>query len=163
MTIMRVSVAGMKLDSEIKANLARRLVEEFAWVEVGRFSEEIAAGFIVQIEEIAPDSLWIGLKPAVETHKSGKAVVITAQVMTGPWNASMKEKLFARLDSAAREVLEIPKSKSGSNVWITVTEIEEGSFGVGGKPVSIALIAPYFTFDRQQRILKYLEPIICPQ
>lgn len=159
---MRVSVAGMKLNSAIKANLAERLIIEFASVEVGRFSEQIAAGFTVQIEEIASDSLWIGLKPAVETHKSGKAVVITAQVMAGSWNAAMKEELFARLDVAAREVLEIPKSKSGSNVWITVTEIEEGSFGVGGKPVSIAQLIPYFTFDRQQRIIKYLEPVKCP-
>jgi len=162
MTIMRVGVAGMNLNSAIKANLATRLVTEFASVEVGQFSEQIAAGFTVQIEEIASDNLWIGLKPAVETHKSGKAVVITAQVMAGPWNAAMKEELFARLDAAVREILEIPKSKNGSNVWITVTEIEEGSFGVGGKPIPIMQLAPFFTSDRQQRIIKYLEPAKCP-
>jgi hypothetical protein len=37
MTIMRVSVVGMTLDSATKSNLAKRLIEEFATVEVGRF------------------------------------------------------------------------------------------------------------------------------
>lgn len=157
MTIMRVSVAGMKLDSTIKTNLAKRLITAFASVEVGQFSEPIAAGFTVQIDEIAPDSLWMGLKPAVETHTSAKAVVITAQVMAGPWNATMKKELFARLDAGVREVLEIPQSDYASNIWITVTEIAEGSFGVGGKQVSIKRLAPIFTSDRQQRIIKYLE------
>lgn len=162
MTIMRVGVAGMKLDSKIKTNLAKRLITEFASVEVGQFSEQIVTGFTVLIEEMAPDSLWIGLRPAVETHKSGKTVIITAQVMAGPWNAAMKEELLVRLDEAVREILEIPKSKNGSNVWITVTEIEEGSFGVGGKPVPIMQLAPFFTSDRQQRIIKYLEHVKCP-
>jgi phenylpyruvate tautomerase PptA (4-oxalocrotonate tautomerase family) len=157
MTIIRAGVAGMRLDPPVKANLAKRLITEFAGVEVGHFSEPVAAGFTVQIDEIAPDSLWIGLKPAVEIHKSGKAVIISAQVMAGPWNAAMKEELFARLDAGVREVLEIPPGGSGFNVWITITEIEEGSFGVGGKPVSIARLAPFFTSDRQQRITKYLE------
>ena len=52
MTIMRVSVTGIKLQSEIKADLVRRLIEEFATVEVGQFSEAIAAGFTVQLEEL---------------------------------------------------------------------------------------------------------------
>lgn len=160
---MRVGVAGMKLNSEIKTTLAKQLIEAAAWVEVGKFSEQIAAGFTVQIEEVAPDSLWMGLKPLAETHRSGKAVVIQTQVMAGPWNAAMREKLFFRLDAVVREVLEIPKSKSGSDVWITVTEIEDGSFGVGGKPVSIAQLASFFTFDRQQRIIKHLEPVNYPQ
>ena len=162
MTIIRVSVAGMKLSSKIKANLAERLITEFASVEVGRFSEQIAAGFTVHIEEIASDSLWIGLKSVVETHKSGIAVVITAQVMAGPLNAAMKEELFARVGVAVGEVLEIPKSKGGSNVWITVTEIEEGSCGVDGKAVSIEQLIPFFTVERQQRIIQHLAPIINP-
>ena len=45
MTIMRVSVTGIKLQPEIKADLAKRLIEEFANVEVGQFSDAIAAGF----------------------------------------------------------------------------------------------------------------------
>ncbi|MBI5582783.1 MAG: hypothetical protein HY892_03070, partial [Deltaproteobacteria bacterium] len=96
MTIMRVSVVGMTLDSATKSNLAKRLIEEFATVEVGRFSEQIAAGFTLQLEELAADSLWMGLKPAIQSHPSGKAVVISAQVMAGPWNAAMKTELFAR-------------------------------------------------------------------
>jgi hypothetical protein len=98
MTIMRVGMAGVKLDTTSKGNLVRRLIEEFAAVEVGQYSEPIAMGYTVQMEEIEPDNLWMGLKPAVETHPIAKAVVITAQDMAGPWNAAMKKALFSRLD-----------------------------------------------------------------
>jgi hypothetical protein len=64
--------------------LAKHLIEEFAMVEVGRFSDQIAGGFTFQLEELAPGNLWMGLKSAVESHPSGKAVVISAQVMAGP-------------------------------------------------------------------------------
>ena len=93
----------------------------------------------------------------MKTHPSGKAVVITAQVMAGPWNAAMKEELFARLDKAVREILEIPRSDSDFNVWITITEIPEGSFSVAGNVISIGLLSPVFTPDRQQRIQEYLK------
>ncbi|MBI5606634.1 MAG: hypothetical protein HY879_25160 [Deltaproteobacteria bacterium] len=157
MTIIRVSLVGMTLDSVTKSNLAKRLIEEFATVEVGRFSEPIAAGFTLQLEEVGADNLWMGLKPAVQSHPSGKAVVISAQVMAGPWNAAMKEELFARLDAAVREILKIPKTDSDSNIWMTVTEISGDSFSVGGKVVSIAQLSPFFTADRQKRIGEYVK------
>ena len=157
MTIMRVSIAGITLQPAIKANLAKRLIEAFATVEVGQFSEAIAAGFTLQLEEVETDSLWMGLKPAIETHPSAKAVVIDARVMAGPWNAAMKEELFASLDTVVREVLEIPTSDPGTNIWITLSEIPKDSFCVGGKVVSISQLSPFFTSDRQQRISEYLK------
>jgi phenylpyruvate tautomerase PptA (4-oxalocrotonate tautomerase family) len=157
MTIMRVGMAGVKLDTTSKGNLVKRLIEEFAAVEVGQYSEPIAAGYTVQMEEIEPDNLWMGLKPAVETHPAAKAVVITAYVMAGPWNAVMKKELFSRLDGVIRDVLAIPRGDSSANVWITVTEIPGDSFCVGGKVVSIAKLSPLFTPDRQQRINEYLK------
>ena len=156
MTIMRVSVTGIKLQPEIKADLARRLIEEFATVEVGQFSEAIAAGFTVQLEELEPENLWMGLHPAGKAHPSGKFIVITAQVMAGPWNLEMKKEVISRLDHAVREILEIPSKNPGTNIWVTIVEIPNGSFGVGGKVVSISELSPFFTEDRQKRIHEYL-------
>ena len=156
MTIMRVSVTGIKLQPEIKADLARRLIEEFATVEVGQFSEAIAAGFTVQLEELEPENLWMGLQPAGKAHPSGKFIVITAQVMAGPWNLEMKKEVISRLDRAVREILEIPSKNAGTNIWVTIVEIPNGSFGVGGKVVSISELSPFFTEDRQKRIREYL-------
>ena len=156
MTIMRVSVAGIKLTPAIKSTLAKRLIKEFAKVEVGNFSEIVASGFMAQIEEVDADSLWLGLNPAVNTHPSAIAVIITAQVMAGPWNEGMKKELFVKLDAAVREVLEIPDCGNNSNVWMTITEIPKESFGVGGEVVSIAQLSSFFSEDRQERINDYL-------
>jgi len=153
---MRVSVAGVKLTPTIKSNLAKRLIKEFSKVEVGRFSEIIASGFMAQIEEVDADSLWLGSNMAVNTHPSAIAVIITAQVMAGPWNEAMKKELFVNLDVAVREILEIQDSDNKSNVWMTITEIPKDSFGVGGKVVSIAQLSRFFSQDRQERIIEYL-------
>jgi phenylpyruvate tautomerase PptA (4-oxalocrotonate tautomerase family) len=155
MTIMRVSTAGIELQPDTRANLAKRLIKEFATVEVGYFSETIAAGFTVLIEDIETDNVWMGLFP-VHIHPSGKAVVITAQVMAGPWTNEMKKAIVSNLDKAVREVLEIESTGAGTNVWITITEIPEGSFGVNGRVVSIADLSQFFSKDRQQRISDYL-------
>ena len=156
MTIMRVSVAGVKVTPEMKSTLAKRLIKEFATVEVGSFSEIIASGFMAQIEEVDADSLWLGLNQAVDTHPSAISVIIAAKVMAGPWNEAMKKELFAKLDTAVREILEIPESSNKSNIWMTITEIPKDSFGVGGEVVSIAQLSPFFSEDRQERIKDYL-------
>jgi len=93
---------------------------------------------------------------AVNTHPSAIAVIITAQVMAGPWNEAMKKELFVNLDAAVREILEIQDSDNKSNVWMTITEIPKDSFGVGGKVVSIAQLSRFFSQDRQERIIEYL-------
>jgi phenylpyruvate tautomerase PptA (4-oxalocrotonate tautomerase family) len=54
MTIMRVTLAGTDLTAEQKADLARRLIDAFAQIEVGRSTPQVRAGFVVQIEQVAP-------------------------------------------------------------------------------------------------------------
>jgi phenylpyruvate tautomerase PptA (4-oxalocrotonate tautomerase family) len=160
MTIMRVGLAGPRLSPESKRELTRRLIDEFCAVEVGAPLDAARVGFMVRYEEMAVDDLWVGDRPMVEAGASGRAAVIQAQVMAGPWTAEMKGELFARLEAAVRDVAEMPKRGAGSDFWMTFIEVPEGGWGLGGRAVSIGDLAPVFTEDRQARIRAYLHPAV---
>jgi phenylpyruvate tautomerase PptA (4-oxalocrotonate tautomerase family) len=156
MTILRVSLAGPPLTGAEKQALAERLIASFADVEVGRDSPQIRTGFVVHFESVDPGDLFMGDRPMVETGSSGRAAVITTQVMAGPWNDAMKAELFARVEEAVREVARMPRSENGADLWMTFVEVPEGGWGLGGRPVPIGQLAPVFTDDRQERIRAYL-------
>ncbi|MEM7413517.1 MAG: hypothetical protein AAF430_25015 [Myxococcota bacterium] len=157
MTIMRVSLVGASLDAERKQQLASRLIAAFARVEVGQDSPAAHAGFLVHFEEVAPEDLYMGAQRMADAGGSGRAAVVTTQVMAGPWTDAMKAQLFGDLESVIREEVDMPRSGSGADFWMTITEVPEGAWGYGGKPVSIASLAPVFSEDRQARIHRYLE------
>jgi hypothetical protein len=156
MTIMRVGLAGVELASEAKRELTRRLIDEFCAVEVGAPVEAARIGFMVRYEALGLDDLWVGDRPMVEAGPSGRAAVIQAQVMAGPWTPEMKQELFERLETAVRDVAEMPRQGAGSDFWMTFVEIPEGGWGLGGRVVSIADLSPIFSADRQTRIQAYL-------
>lgn len=156
MTIMRVAVAGAELSGASKQELTRRLIDAFCAVEVGRDVAAARVGFMVRYEALAIDDLWVGDRPMVEAGSSGRAAVIQAQVMAGPWIPEMKAELFERLERAVREVLDMPKQGPGSDFWMTFVEVPEGAWGLGGRAVSITDLAPIFSEDRQARIRAYV-------
>jgi phenylpyruvate tautomerase PptA (4-oxalocrotonate tautomerase family) len=155
-TIMRVSLAGAPLEADQKRELAERLIGAFAEVEVGRDSPQIREGFVVHFEALAASDLWMGGRPMIEAGSSGRAAIVTTQVMAGPWNDAMKAALFARIEQAVRDVAQMPRAGSGADLWMTFVEVPEGSWGLGGRPVSIERLAPVFSDDRQARIRAYL-------
>lgn len=159
MTIMRVGVAGVALSTDSKRELTRRLIDAFCRVEVGEPVDAARVGFMVRYEALDVDDLWVGDRPMVEAGPSGRAAVIQAQVMAGPWTREMKSDLFARLEEAVREVAEMPKRGAGSDFWMTFVEVPEGGWGLGGRAVSIADLAPIFDEDRQARIRSYLASV----
>jgi phenylpyruvate tautomerase PptA (4-oxalocrotonate tautomerase family) len=156
MTIMRVSLVGTELSASQKETLANRLIEAFAIVEVGRDAPEIRKGFLVRFEEVAPEDLWMGEWPMAEATPSGKAALIEAHVMAGPWNPEMKADLFARLEEIVRDVAGMPRGSGGTDFWMTFVEVPEGGWGLGGRPVSIGRLAPVFLPDRAARIEAHL-------
>lgn len=156
MTMMRVGLSGFELSREQKQELTRCLIDAFCAVEVGQDVEAARVGFMVRYESVAIEDLWVGDQPMVEAGPSGRAAVIQAQVMAGPWNDEMKAELFDRLEAAVREIGKMPKEGAGSDFWMTFVEIPEGGWGLGGRAVSIANLAPVFTEDRQARIRTYL-------
>jgi len=156
MTIMRVSLAGASLSSEAKERLARRLIDAFAKVEVGNVSPEIRAGFVVRFEEVSPDDLYMGERPMVEASEARRAAIVSAHVMAGPWNAAMKADLFARIEEAVRDVAGMPRPPGGADFWMTIVEVPEGAWGLGGRPVSIGSLAPVFAPEQQARIREQL-------
>lgn len=110
----------------------------------------------MQFKELDRTDLWMGERPMADGSASGKAAVVSAHVMAGPWNPEMKSELFARIEEVVRDVADMPKEGAGTNVWMTFVEVPEGSWGVGGRPVSIESLAPVFAEDRQQRIKDHL-------
>jgi len=157
MTAINLAMAGKPLTSANKSELADRITEAFAHVEVGNDAPQIRGGFMIKFEHLEEDDLWIGTETALHQSPSNRAALITIRVMAGPWNNEMKAELFERIESVLREVAEMPKEGKGSDIWMTFLEVPEGSWGLGGRAVSIAALAPVFTSDRQTRIRTYLD------
>src|SRR5688572_28556886 len=118
MTILRIALAGSKLAQEKKDELARRLIDAFAEVEVGHSSPEIQDGFVVLFERVAERDLWRGARPMVEAGKEGKAAVISAHVMAGPWDRSMKREIISRVEEIVRDVAGMPRTGTGADIWM---------------------------------------------
>jgi phenylpyruvate tautomerase PptA (4-oxalocrotonate tautomerase family) len=156
-TIIRVDLIGTVLESEQKSELARRMISAFCEVEVGRDIEGARSGFVVHINEARADSVFMGDAPMVDANESGRAAIVTIQVMAGPWTNEMKGAVFERLERIVRDVAGLPKEGIGADVWMTLLEVPEGGWSLGGRPVSIQKLAGVFTEDRQQRIREYLE------
>ncbi len=157
MTIMRVSLVGTELSDADKQALAQRMIGAFAEVEVGHDAPAVRAGFLVHFENVAPGDLIMGDRPMVEGGTSGKAALVTTQVMAGPWTPGMKAEIFRRIEAIVREAAGIPRSGAGADFWMTIVEVPEGGWGFGGEPVSIGKLAPVFAEDRQKRIQRYLD------
>ncbi len=51
----------------------------------------------------------------------------------------------------------MPKEGAGADFWMTVLEVPEGAWGYGGRPASIAALAPVFSEDRKERIRAHLD------
>ncbi len=162
MTIMRVSLVGTALSEQQKETMANRLIEAFALVEVGHAAPAVRNGFLVLFEQLGRTDLWMGERPMADTTESGRAAVVSAHVMAGPWNAEMKSELFEKIEEVVRDVGEIPREGAGSNFWMTFVEVPEGSWGVGGRSVSIETLAPVFAEDRQHRIEEHLSALRTP-
>ena len=156
MTIMHLTLIGTKLTQTQKAQLADRLMGDFATVEVGEDSPLARTGFVVDIDEREPGDVFMGDAPMTAAGPSGRAAILKAQVMAGPWNDAMKAELHQRLEAIMRDVADMPKAGRGAEFWMTIVEVEEGGWSLGGKPVSIADIAPVFVEDRKARIKDYL-------
>lgn len=157
MTAINLALAGQPLSRDDKSEIANRITEAFAQVEVGNDSPMIRTGFMIKFERIEEDDLWVGARTAVSASPSKRAALVTVRVMSGPWTDGMKAELFDRVEKILREVAEMPKEGSGSDIWMTFLEVPEGSWGLGGQTVSIEALSPLFTADRQSRIRKYLE------
>ena len=97
-----------------------------------------------------------GARPMADATESGKAAVVSAQGMAGPWNAAMKSELFVKIEEVVRRIGEMPRKGAGADFWMTIVEVPEGAWGLGGRAVSIETLAPVFAEDRRQRIEEHL-------
>lgn len=132
-------------------------MDAFAEVEAGSTSAGIRQGFVVHFDEVGAGDVFMGDAPMVEAGESGRAVIVDARVMAGPWNDDMKAELFEELEAILRDAAEMPKTGAGADIWMTIVEVPEGAWGLGGRPVSIERLAPIFSEDRQDRIRDYLK------
>lgn len=156
MTMIRVDLVGAELSRDQKAQCTDRLTEAWATVEVGQDSELARTGFMVIYENFKTEDVWVGTAPMVDGGPSGKAAVVTVNVMAGPWTDEMKAELFAVTEEIVRDVAGIERADAGWDFWMTIQEVPDGGWSVGGRAVSIRDLAGLFTEDRQQRIARYL-------
>ncbi len=158
MTTINLTYSGKALSPDQKAQLADRITETFANVEVGNDAPVIRRGFMTTFHHLDVHDHYLGTEPAAEQSPGKRAVQITVRVMAGPWNNAMKAELFEHVDNIVRDILAMPKESTGDDIWMTFLEVPEGAWGLGGRTVSIAQIAPVFAADRQERIKAYLTP-----
>jgi phenylpyruvate tautomerase PptA (4-oxalocrotonate tautomerase family) len=156
MTMIRVDLIGAELSREQKAECTNRLTEAWATVEVGEDSELARTGFMVVYENFKPDDVWVGTSPMVDAGPSGRAAVVSVRVMAGPWTDEMKTELYAATEAIVRDVVGIERVDAGWDFWMTIMEVPDGGWSVGGRPVSIRDLSGIFTGDRRQRIAAYL-------
>ena len=78
-------------------------------MEVGHAAPAVGNGFLVLFEPLGRTDLWMGDRPMADATASGKAAVVSAHVMAGPWNKEMKRELFAVIEEVVRGVADIPK------------------------------------------------------
>ncbi len=156
MTIMRVTLAGTRLEAHEKAKAARRLIDAFAEVEVGNTSPAIRAGFVVHFDEVDPEDLYMGDQPMVAASETGRAAIVDTRVMAGPWNDAMKTELFEKIETIVRDVAGMPRRGAGAEFGRPTVAGPAGAGGWGGRAVSIEALSPVFEEDRQARIRSHL-------
>lgn len=152
MTILDVRTTGIDLDAATKERIAGRMVAAFAEVEVGHDDPSAHAGFMVLFDSVADDDMYIGGRRAGVASGTGRGCVVRAQVMAGPWDEDLRKAAVAAVGSVLTDELGL----SGTELWMTLTEIPEGSWGYGGRPLSIEAIAPLFSPERQATITAHL-------
>lgn len=80
-------------------------------------------------------------------------------MIAGPWTNEMKSELFDRIEVVVRDVAEMPKEGVGADFWMTIVEVPDGAWGLGGRRVSTESLAPVFAEDRQRRIQQHLAAV----
>lgn len=152
MTIVDIRTTGLSLEAEDKQRIASRIVAAFAEVEAGHDDASVHVGFMVLFNEAGDADTYIGPDPVGVATGTGRGVVVRAQVMAGPWDDDLRRDAISSVGSVLRDELGL----SGAEIWMTLTEIPDGSWGYGGHPLSIADLAGMFSDERRARIDTHL-------
>lgn len=159
MTAITIAIAGTPVSTKSKRNMCSLINDAFLNNEVGIHNEQLRRGIITKFETLDAEDIWVGIDTVADKSELSRAVLVTIRVMAGPWNTSMKMKLIKDIDDIIRNELEIPLEKSSDDIWTTFVEVPEGGWGVGGRQISIAELAPVFATQQQHRIGAYLSKL----
>ncbi len=138
MTVVRVLSEPGRLNDDAREKLAEALTSVVLDVEVGSDNSLARGGIMVLFEE-QPTNRWAvgGRFDDRYVSKGGRLLVIT-RVMAGVWTPPRRRQLIERFSAAISEALDFGSDRSllGS-CWILLEQIENGSWGAYGGPLSL--------------------------
>jgi len=142
MPIIRVSYPHDALDTERKAELARRLTDVLIAMEGGAGTRGGRAFASVLMTEIAADSWWVGGNlDGTFVAKAGKFLV-DVSIPEGYMNAAHKTEVHVAVNAAIVAVTgHQGDPDAGSNILVVIHEVPEGNWGADGKTISLGEIA----------------------
>ncbi len=160
MTVVRVLSETGRLAEEARNELAESLTKAVLDVEAGADNAGARRGVMVLFDE-APASRWAVGGRFDDTHVSSAGrLLLTVQAMEGVWSAERRRQLIERFSGAISDALKLGADRSQlGSCWILFSEIEEGSWGAFGAPISLLdLLEPLgFTPDRVAAARELLE------
>ncbi|MET7331225.1 tautomerase family protein [Nonomuraea sp. NPDC005650] len=150
MTVIRVTAPQGRLTVEQRRLLARTLTDAVLVPEVGQLAEAARVGFQVHFAERAPDMMAIG---GVLLADAGQDVmVVDVAVMDADWRREVRAEAIERILAALAAACGLPAPSP--TWWVNFRVIEDGSWGSGGRVLSILdlLDSGVFTEERAEAV-----------
>ncbi|MFF4506698.1 tautomerase enzyme [Streptomyces sp. NPDC001401] len=116
--------------------------------EVGRFAPTARGGFQVHFVERAADMMTIGGRLLVDAGQGPDVMVIDVAVMDGDCRRKVRAEVIERILAAAAEACGLPEPSP--TWWVTFRVIDDGSWGSGGRVLSILSLLESGVFTEEK-------------
>ncbi|MFI6737597.1 4-oxalocrotonate tautomerase family protein [Nonomuraea sp. NPDC050451] len=156
MTVITVTAPQGRLSVEQRRVLARTLTDAVLVPEVGQLAPAAWVGFQVHFVERAPDMMAIGGTLLADAEQD--VMVIDVVVMDADWRREVRAEAVERILAALAEACGLPAPSPAW--WVNFRVIEDGSWGSGGRVLSILdlLDTGVFTEERVKAVRAALSP-----
>ncbi|WP_030948607.1 tautomerase family protein [Streptomyces sp. NRRL S-646] len=148
MTVITVNAPQGRLSVEQRRTLAETLTDAVLVPEVGRFAPAARVGFQVHFVERAPDMMAIGGRLLADAGQELDVMVIDVAVMDGDWHREVRAEVIERVLAALAQACGLPEPSP--TWWVNFRVVEEGSWGSGGKVLSVLSLLESGVFTEEK-------------
>ncbi|NUP45329.1 MAG: tautomerase enzyme [Streptomyces sp.] len=148
MTVITVNAPQGRLSLEQRRTLAETLTDAVLVPEVGRFAPAARVGFQVHFMERAPDMPAIGGRLLADAGQELDVMVIDVAVMDGDWRREVRAEVIERVLTALADACGLPEPSP--TWWVDFRVINEGSWGSGGRALSILSLLESGVFTEEK-------------
>lgn len=131
MTVISVTAPVGRIGLDQRRELAESLTDAVLVTEVGQPQPAARVGFQVHFRELAPDAMAIGGRLVCDQDTD--VVLLDIAVMDGDWPEADRAAVIRAAFAALEKALGPPSA----GWWINFRTIDEGSWGLRTKPLSI--------------------------